>query len=240
MFTGHKVYDETFTKVFSLKKNGTGSYDRDALNRLETAINANLDPKLHITIKDDGEIVMANGAQDPWNREYHGWYISNAETDGKDRGAIIMYSDGANGEWGSEHSIANGIVTIAVPGNNVQGKDDMSIVSCYTYVNGYGEVKNMTAGFSNNQSFLAGGNVVTNVSSQNILWGDADGDGVVTQDDQSLIGQYIASYNYDTGTSTVSVSQGADVNGDGKITLDDAVLISQFLSGSITKFPVQE
>ena len=153
VWTGRKVYDETFTKVFSLKKNGTGNYNRDALNRLETAINANLDPKLHITIKDDGEIVMANGAQDPWNKEYHGWYITNAEVDNKDRGAIIMYSDGANNEFGSEHKIANGVVTVTNPGNNKFGKDDYSIVSVYTYVNGYGEVKNITTGFSNNQTF---------------------------------------------------------------------------------------
>ena len=160
VFTGHKVYDETFTKVYSLKKNGTGSYDREALNRLETAINANLDPKLHITIKDDGEIVMANGAKDPWNKEYHGWYITNAETDKQDRGAIVMYSDGANNEFGSEHTITNGIVTVDVPGNNKYGKDDYSIVSLYTYVNGYGEVKNITTGFSNNQTMLAGSNSV--------------------------------------------------------------------------------
>ena len=160
VFTGHKVYDETFTKVYSLKKNGTGSYDRDALNRLETAINANLDPKLHITIADDGTISMANGAQDPWNKEYHGAYISNAEVDKKDRGAIVMYSDGANNEFGSEHSIASGIVTVNVPGNNKNGKDDYSIVSLYTYVNGYGEVKNITTGFSNNQTMLAGNNSV--------------------------------------------------------------------------------
>ena len=153
VFTGHKVYAETFTKVYSLKKNGTGSYDRDALNRLEAAINANLDPKLHITIADDGIITMANGAKDPWNKEYHGYYITNAETDKQDRGAIIMYSDGANNEFGSEHTIANGVVKIIVPGSNKDGKDDMSIVSCYTYVNGYGEVKNMTTGFSNNQTF---------------------------------------------------------------------------------------
>ena len=161
IWTGHKVYDETFTKVFSLKKNGTGSYDREALNRLETAINANLDPKLHITIKDDGEIVMANGAQDPWNKEYHGWYITNAETDGLDRGAIVIYSDGANGEFGSEHKIANGVVSISIPGNNKYGKDDYSIASCYTYVNGYGEVLNITTGFSNNQNFkgVSGNNV---------------------------------------------------------------------------------
>ena len=161
VFTGHKVYDETFTKVYSLKKNGTGSYDRDALNRLEAAINANLDPKLHITIKDDGEILMANGAQDPWNKEYHGWYITNAEVDKQDRGAIIMYSDGANNEFGSEHIISNGVVTISVPGSNKNGKDDYAIVSCYTYTNGYGEVLNITTGFSNNQNFFTGngGNV---------------------------------------------------------------------------------
>ena len=157
VFTGHKVYAETFTKVYSLKKNGTGSYDRDALNRLETAINANLDPKLHITIKDDGKIVMANGAKDPWNKEYHGWYITNAETDGQDRGAIVMYSDGANNEFGSEHTIANGVVKVIVPGSNKDGKDDYSIVSLYTYTNGYGEVQNVTTGFSNNQ-FMSGGN----------------------------------------------------------------------------------
>ena len=156
VFTGHKVYAETFTKVYSLKENGTGSYDRDALNRLETAINANLDPKLHITIKDDGEIVMANGAQDPWNNEYHGWYITNAEVDKKDRGAIVMYSDGANGQFGSEHSIANGIVSISIPGNNKYGKDDYTLVSCYTLTNGYGETKTITSGFSNNQTMLGG------------------------------------------------------------------------------------
>ena len=163
VFTGHKVYDETFTKVFSLKKNGTGSYDRDALNRLETAINANLDPKLHITIKDDGEIVMANGARDPWNKEYHGYYITNAEADGKDRGAIVMYSDGANNEFGSDHKIANGIVSISISGNNKAGKDDYSIVSIYSYVNGYGEVLNITTGFSNNQTL--GANSVLNSTS---------------------------------------------------------------------------
>ena len=156
VFTGHKVYAETFTKVYSLVKPGTTGYDRDALNCLETAINANLDPKLHITIADDGTITMANGAQDPWNKEYHGAYITNAEVDKKDRGAIVMYSDGANNEFGSEHSIANGVVSVFIPGNNKFGKDDYSLVSLYTYINGYGEVQNITTGFSNNQTLLGG------------------------------------------------------------------------------------
>ena len=176
VWTGHKVYAETFTKVFSLVKPGTTGYDRDALNRLETAINANLDPKLHITIKDNGEIVMANGAQDPWNKEYHGEYITNAEVDKKDRGAIVIYSDGANNEFGSEHSIANGIVSVSVPGNNKAGKDDYGMVVVYTYVNGYGETATITEGFSNNQFFLADG-------AGN---GGGSGDNVVTPQDPDV------------------------------------------------------
>ena len=159
VFIGRKVYTETFTNVYTLMKPGTSVLDTTVLAKLEAAINANLDPKLHITIKDDGEIVMANGAQDPWNKEYHGWYISKAvEQNGADRGAIVMYSDGANGVWGSSHNIDNGVVSVTVPNSNKDGKDDYSIVSCYTYVNGYGEIKNVTTGFSNNQSFLNGQN----------------------------------------------------------------------------------
>ena len=109
---------------------------------------------MHITIDNmTGNITMANGAQDPWKTEYHGYYITNALNDGKDRGAIVIYSNGANQEFGSEHSIAGGVVTVNVPGNNVYGKDDYSIASVYTYMNGYGEVKTMTSGFGNqNQS----------------------------------------------------------------------------------------
>ena len=169
VWTGHKVYAETFTKVFSLVKPGTTGYNRESLNNLETAINANLDPKLHITIKDDGEIVMANGAKDPWNKEYHGWYITNAEVDKKDRGAIVMYSDGANNEFGSEHTIASGIVVINVPGNNKNGKDDYGMATVYTYTNGYGEIKTSTSGFSNNPT--GGNNGSVDVENDNNLGG---------------------------------------------------------------------
>ena len=158
IWTGHKVPGETFTNVFTLIKPGTSNYDRTALSNLESAINANLDPKLHITIADDGTISMANGAQDPWNKEYHGYYITNAEVDKKDRGAIVMYSDGANNEFGSEHKIANGVVSISVPGDNKHGKDDYALAVVYTYTNGYGEVKTSTTGFSQNQGSGQTGN----------------------------------------------------------------------------------
>ena len=155
VFTGSKIYTEDWTEVYTLVKPGTTGLDANAVFALESAINANLDPKLHITINTtDGTIAMANQARDPWKNEYHGVYISNAERDnGADRGAIIIYSNGANGKWGSAHDISNGVVSVTVPGNNVNGKDDYSIVSCYTFTNGYGEVQNLTTGFSNNQTF---------------------------------------------------------------------------------------
>ena len=77
--------------------------------------------------------------------------------DGADRGAIIIYSDGPNGEWGSKHSITKGVVSVSVPGSNKLGKDDMSIVVFYTNVNGYGETAITTSGFSNNQGYLTSG-----------------------------------------------------------------------------------
>ena len=159
IWTGHKKYLETWTNKYSLIRPGTtfetDGYDKDAIFALETAINKNLDPKLHITIDaKTGLITMANGAQDPWDTQYHGAYIS-AE-DGMDRGAIVMYSNGANQKFGSEHSIANGVPKVIVPGNNKNGADDCSMVVVYTYTNGYGEVGNLTTGFSNNQEFLTG------------------------------------------------------------------------------------
>jgi prepilin-type N-terminal cleavage/methylation domain-containing protein len=165
VWTGHKVPGETFTKVFTLVKPGTtfetDGYDADAIAKLETAINTNLDPKLYITIGTDGKITMANGAQDPWNTEYHGYYITNATVDKKDQGAIVMYSNGANNEFGSEHKIANGVVSISVPGNNKYGKDDYALAVVYTYTNGYGEVKTTTSGFNQIQTNIDNDSVNT-------------------------------------------------------------------------------
>ena len=152
-WTGRKAYTENWTGVYTLVKPGTTGYDAMVIAALESAINKNLDPKLHITISTDGIVTMANGAQDPWKNEYHGRYLSNAAADKKDRGVIIMYSDGANGVNGSADGIAGGLVNITTPGSNVDGKDDYALATVYTYANGYGEVKSITYGFSNNQSF---------------------------------------------------------------------------------------
>ena len=160
VWTGRKVYTENWTGVYTLMRPGNIG-DMSAVYALESAINKNLDPKLHITINEDYTITMANQARDPWGNEYHGYYLSSAAVDGKDRGAIVMYSNGANGEFGLMQAISNGVVNITIPGNNIQGQDDMSLVSCYSYANGYGETKTTTTGFSNNQKFLSGGGMAT-------------------------------------------------------------------------------
>ena len=163
-WTGHKVPGENWTGTYTLV-NPDDNTDKSAFKLLEDKVNANLDPKLHITITPEenagvltgnATVTMANGAQDPWKNEYHGVYITNALNDKADRGAFIIYSNGANGQWGSEHDIANGNVVITVPGNNVRGKDDYAMTVFYTYINGYGEIAVATFGFSNNQKFLGG------------------------------------------------------------------------------------
>ena len=163
-WTGHKVYGEDWTGTYTLI-NPDDNTDKSAFKLLEDKVNANLDPKLHITITPEenagvltgnAKVTMANGAKDPWKNEYHGVYITNVLNDKGDRGAFIIYSNGANGQWGSEHRIANGNVSIIVPGNNVRGKDDYSMSVFYSYANGYGEVAVVTTGFSNNQTFLDG------------------------------------------------------------------------------------
>ena len=172
-FTGRKEYVEDFTGVYSLighKANGDRDtvYSTDALARLETAINANLDPKLHITIDENGMITMANGAQDPWKTEYVGYLLTTDTED--NRGAIVLYSKGANAELGSVANLKEGVVTVTVKtvdetdpmpnkfgygevtsDSNKAGKDDYSLATVYTYKNGYGEVVSSTTGFSNNQ-----------------------------------------------------------------------------------------
>jgi hypothetical protein len=144
-----------------------------------------LDPKLHINIADDGTISMANGLKDPWSTQYHGQYITNASADAAakwntdasmngstgdnmDRGAILMYSNGANQKFGTKVKIAGGVVTATVsqidadhPDNNKMGADDYVLAVVYSYTNGYGETAAITEGFTNNQQFLTGngGNV---------------------------------------------------------------------------------
>jgi prepilin-type N-terminal cleavage/methylation domain-containing protein len=136
-WTGRKIYTETWTGVYVLD-NPASATDKSAIFDLETAINANLDPKLRITIDDAGFITMVNGAMDPWTTQYTGQYLTNATTassdiynndasmaviagndghvagDALDRGGFVFYSYGANQKLGCKEKLVGGVITVTV------------------------------------------------------------------------------------------------------------------------------
>ena len=120
----------------------TWAYDYSAL---VAALNKNLDPKLHITLENDG--TMTIGAKDPWKEVYTVEYIDAAEDE--HRGAFVFYCGGANLNVHTTADVANGVVTF--DGTADTAKDDYAIATVYTFTNGYGEVISTSTGFSNNQ-----------------------------------------------------------------------------------------
>jgi hypothetical protein len=65
---------------------------------------------------------------------------------------------------------------------------------------------------------------------ETVDYGDANGDGVVDMSDITLLMQYMANYDYDTGTSTMEVGAGADANGDGTVDMSDITLLMQYMA----------
>ena len=140
--TDFRSFQMAFETVAREQAGFSSLVDGDDYSKLEDAINKNLDSKLNVVVT-DGNIIMANSAKDPWGIEYHGTYI--AGDDGKDRGCLIMYSNGANFKFGSEATIAGGVANVFTTNND--GKDDYSMSVVYSLKNGYGEVKTDTSGF---------------------------------------------------------------------------------------------
>ena len=177
----------------------------DDYSQLEMAINKNLDNKLKIDIDNMGNISMANGATDPWSSEYHGYYLSN---DGSDRGAIIIYSNGADKEFGSTSTIKDGEI-ISISGDNIAGKDDLSISVSYNCSTGKCQVDTHTNGFSPNQK-------VENSNSENN--GDSNNGGEIDNNEGSDVNNtdtpFVPSKDvenriaglYKTGTNTLIYS----------------------------------
>ncbi len=63
-----------------------------------------------------------------------------------------------------------------------------------------------------------------------IVYGDANGDGVVNGKDLILLRRYLANYDDKTGTSTVEIKSGADANGDGTVNGKDLILVRRYLA----------
>ena len=128
------------------EQSGFSNLVNEDYEQLEKAINQNLDNKLKIDIDADGTITMANGATDPWDVEYHGQYVTG--DDGKDCGAIVMYSNGADLTFGSTAVVVNGVVSINT--TDESGNDDYSLAIIYSLNGGAGRIDTSTTGFSNN------------------------------------------------------------------------------------------
>lgn len=66
--------------------------------------------------------------------------------------------------------------------------------------------------------------------SDNILYGDVNGDGIINGFDLVRLKKYIADYDYTTGVSAFEISAGADVNGDGSVNGTDVVILTKYIS----------
>ncbi|MBC8390664.1 MAG: hypothetical protein H8E13_21765 [Actinobacteria bacterium] len=71
-----------------------------------------------------------------------------------------------------------------------------------------------------------------------ILYGDIDGDGIVSQNDAALILQYSAGSVGEDWTNEQILA--ADVDGNGDISSRDAALVLKYVNGEINIFPIEE
>lgn len=178
-FTGVYISSETWTDIYTLI-NPADPNDYTAITNLQKALNKKLDPELQIIIDIDGNITMMNDAKDPWGNQYAGKYLTNATSEAAslwntdtsmistgdylDRGAIVLWSTGANGNFGTKVKVDGGLVSsitslidAETPDSNPDGSDDIVMSIIYSYRNGFGQAGTTTLGFSNNQTFLAMG-----------------------------------------------------------------------------------
>lgn len=68
------------------------------------------------------------------------------------------------------------------------------------------------------------------VLTDDILYGDVNGDGVLSPSDVVLLRRYFANYSSESETSTITVFPGADVNGDGELSPSDVVLLRRYFA----------
>ncbi len=77
----------------------------------------------------------------------------------------------------------------------------------------------------------------TTTKSQEIVWGDADGDGVVTILDVTHIQRHLIQSDPNVEEANMKA---AIVSGEDELSVVDATLIQRYLAGMIERFPVEE
>lgn len=138
-----------------------------------------------------------------------------------ENGDIIHdFDHDTNFSWSAaENSTANGVMmrlTFEIADNAAKGDYTVSLKFREAY--NYDE---------QDVGFAVESGVIT-VS--DILYGDANGDGVVNGKDVLLLRKYMANYDYDTGTSGITVHSGGDSNGDGVINGKDVLLMRKYMA----------
>lgn len=68
------------------------------------------------------------------------------------------------------------------------------------------------------------------VALEDVLWGDANGDGVVSNKDIVRLKKYLANYDEETGLSIVDLFPGSDANGDGIVSNKDIVRLKNYFA----------
>jgi len=68
------------------------------------------------------------------------------------------------------------------------------------------------------------------IEEEEILYGDVNGDEMVDARDLTRLSQYLANYDYETETSTVTIYEGADANGDGTVDARDLTRLSRYFA----------
>lgn len=63
-----------------------------------------------------------------------------------------------------------------------------------------------------------------------LLYGDCNGDGVISGKDATRLLRYLADYDDETGTSSVEITLGADTNGDGTVNGKDVTRLLRYLA----------
>ena len=84
--------------------------------------------------------------------------------------------------------------------------------------------------YNDNEASVALTVTTGNIEITDVIYGDANGDGLINGQDVLRLKRYLANYDYETGTSTVLISPGADANGDEIINGQDVLRLKRYLA----------
>ncbi len=164
------------------------------------------------------------------------WVVGNTynitwKSTGVDTVNIILDKKLENSQQGDITLISNltndGADSWTVPSWIMTGQNEYKIFICSS--SGCSSV-----GDSSDNWFSIVATTTTGKTSPCGSYGDINGDGYVTNDDATLISQYVALLT----TLTDAQKTKADVNGDGTVTISDSLLIAQYAAGIRTTFAV--